>query len=68
MFVTKEERERRLKPEFTDLVRERGLQLPSSEEINWSGRGQHVEFGIAQEVPLKELNAIGYGGSAMVDR
>lgn len=30
MFRMKEERERRLKPEFADLVRERGLQLPLS--------------------------------------
>ena len=67
MFATKEEKERRLKPEFLDLVRERGLQLPLSEEINWSGRGQHVEFKIAQEIPLRELNAIGHGGSAIVD-
>ena len=67
MFITKEERKSQLRPEFADLVRERGLQLPFSEEINWSGQGQHVEFRIAQQVPLKELNAIGHGGSAMVD-
>lgn len=37
------------------------------EELDWSGQGQHVEFGVAQPVPLKPLNALGHGGLALVD-
>lgn len=67
MFVANEEKEHRVKPDFKDLIRERGLQPSLSEEINWSGQGQHVQFGVAQNIPLKELAAIGHGGSALVD-
>jgi len=67
MFGAREEKELRVKPGFKDLIREGGLQPSLSEEINWSGQGQHVQFGVAQNIPLKELNAIGHGGSALVD-
>jgi serine/threonine protein kinase len=64
---TKEQGDHRLQKPYSDIVADRGLLLPQSKELDWSGRGQHVEFGIKEDVPLKPLAAIGYGGSALVD-
>jgi serine/threonine protein kinase len=52
---------------FGRLLQERGLLLPPTEQLDWSGRGQHVEFRANELIPLKPLAAVGHGGSAMVD-
>ncbi|KAG4437818.1 hypothetical protein IFR05_006705 [Cadophora sp. M221] len=52
---------------FGRLLQERGLVLPPKEQLDWSGRGQHAEYQIIEDIPLKPLAAIGYGGSALVD-
>lgn len=52
---------------FGRLLQERGLILPTKEQLDWSGRGQHAEYQIIEDIPLKPLAAIGYGGSALVD-
>lgn len=67
LFSHAEDDGNRRKPRYADIIRDRGLQLSASEELNWSGQGQHVEFRMTQDIPLKPLTAIGHGGSAMVD-
>jgi serine/threonine protein kinase len=66
LFVRPDGRQRKDTP-YTKLLQERGLILPPTEELDWSGKGQHVEFQLNEEIPLKPLNAIGHGGSAIVD-
>jgi serine/threonine protein kinase len=55
------------KSTYSTLLRDKGLLLPPSEQLDWSGKGQHVEFALGEEIPLKPLAAIGHGGSAIVD-
>jgi hypothetical protein len=45
---------------YLKLLRERELLLPPSEQLDWSGRGQHVEFKTNEEIPLNPLTAIGH--------
>jgi hypothetical protein len=53
---------------YTVALRERQLILLSSKELNWSGRGQHVEFKKSEKLPFKvRPSAIGHGCSAVVD-
>ncbi len=65
MFKTKEEHSEQ--PVSAAILRERDLILSPLEELNWSDKGEHVEFGINEIVPLKPLDAIGHCGSALVD-
>lgn len=53
--------------EYMKILREMDLLLGPAEELNWSGKGQHVEFSRTEEIPLVPLVAIGHGGSALVD-
>lgn len=39
----------------------------ADEEINWSGKGQHVEFLTENEIPLVPERVLGYSSSALVD-
>jgi serine/threonine protein kinase len=57
----------KLDSSYTRLLREKELLLPLIEQVDWSGRGQHVEFHPNEDIPLKPLTAIGHGGSAIVD-
>ncbi|KAF2654851.1 kinase-like protein [Lophiostoma macrostomum CBS 122681] len=36
-------------------------------EINWSGRGQHVDFGINEIIPLETERTIGHSATALVE-
>lgn len=53
--------------DYMKILREMNLLLGPIEELNWSGKGQHVEFLPMEEIPLVPLAAIGHGGSAIVD-
>ncbi len=52
---------------YATLVHEKGLLLSKDAELNWSGKGQHVEFGKGDEVPLVLLSVIGHTASAVVE-
>lgn len=52
---------------YMKVLRDKTLLLDPNEELNWSGKGQHVKFSNSEEIPLKPLVAIGHGGSALVD-
>ncbi|KAI9719763.1 MAG: hypothetical protein M1812_003251 [Candelaria pacifica] len=54
--------------EYQRLVREKGLLLPPSDELNWSNKGQHVEFGLEDMLPLEIRPAIGHSATALVDQ
>jgi len=54
--------------EYLHAVKARGLLLPSNEEVNWSGRGQHVEYERGEEVPLQVISRIGMSLKAVVDK
>jgi hypothetical protein len=57
----------KLDSSYTRLLREKELLLPLIKQVDWSGRGQHVEFHPNEDIPLKPLTATGHGGSAIVD-
>jgi serine/threonine protein kinase len=42
--------------------------LPSKNEPNWSGKGQHVEFSHEENVPLDYITHLGSSASAVVDK
>lgn len=54
--------------EYQRLVRQLGLLLPPDDELNWSGRGQHVEFSKEDSLPLLIMPAIGHSATALVDQ
>ncbi|KAH8728996.1 kinase-like domain-containing protein [Phaeosphaeriaceae sp. PMI808] len=53
------------------FLNERGILLGSREELNWSGKGQHVEYhpeAREDAIPLKSEKILGYGQTAVIDR
>jgi ankyrin repeat protein len=48
-------------------LREKQLILSPAEELNWSGRGQHVEFEESEKLPLEVKSIIDHGATAVVD-
>jgi hypothetical protein len=67
LFASKEEESRRLNSSYPDLVRNRGLLLSAMEELDRSGKGQHVEFSVSKSIPLIALTMLSRGGVALVD-
>ena len=54
--------------EFRRLLASKNLITSADQELNWSGRGQHVEFVEGDEVPLRNLGIIGTSIMARVDK
>lgn len=52
---------------YERLIRGRGLVLPPEREINWSGKGQHVEFSRGEAIPITAISMIGQSSSATVE-
>lgn len=52
---------------FMQAVHEKQLILPQNQELNWSGKGQHVEFEKWEKLPLEAKYVIDHGGTAVVD-
>lgn len=54
---------------WNKYLRLKGLIPDPFEEMDWSGRGQHVEFEAteAAEIPLKTERALGYSANALVE-
>jgi serine/threonine protein kinase len=50
-------------------LHERGILLDWKDELNWSGRGQHVEYEAEEEseIPLQMKKVLGYSASAIVE-
>jgi hypothetical protein len=55
--------------EWIEYLGSRGLILSPAEELDWSGRGQHVEYAPAEEtqIPLKAEKVIGHSNTALVE-
>ena len=58
--------------EYQTLLQDSGLLLSVEHELNWSGRqpskGQHVEFEIADDIPLEEICLLGCGAYGSVHK
>jgi tRNA A-37 threonylcarbamoyl transferase component Bud32 len=50
-------------------LHERGILLDWKDELNWSGRGQHVEYEAEEEseIPLQMKKVLGHSASAIVE-
>ncbi|KAF2443252.1 kinase-like protein [Karstenula rhodostoma CBS 690.94] len=55
--------------EWLEHLRERGVLLDTEHELNWSGRGQHIEYEAseADQIPLQVEKVLGYSGTALVE-
>ena len=54
--------------EYTRLLLEKSLIRTPEEELDWSGRGQHVEFKPSEEPPLTVLGPLGASMTARIDK
>lgn len=54
--------------EYETLLEIKGLILPQHLELNWSGRGQHVQFLDTDDIPLEKIAHIDSSNSAAVDK
>jgi hypothetical protein len=52
---------------WMSTLHDRGLLQPPETELNWSGRGQHVEFSRIEEVPLVTKAILGHSNTAVVE-
>ncbi|KAF2105344.1 kinase-like domain-containing protein [Lophiotrema nucula] len=66
--VAKKRRQHPLYTEYQKVLAEQGLIPTTENEVNWSGKGQHVEYATDEEVPLKVLSHLGASISATVDK
>jgi hypothetical protein len=48
-------------------LRDRGLLEPEETEVNWSGKGQHVQFQGVEDVPLITKSILGHSNTAVVE-
>jgi serine/threonine protein kinase len=55
--------------EWLDYLRNRGILLDPMDELDWSGKGQHVEYGPEDErdIPLTSEKILGHSRTAIVD-
>jgi serine/threonine protein kinase len=53
---------------YLKALQDKNLILGSEIELNWSGKGQHVEFPAGVTVPLEHIDNLGSSASAIVDR
>ena len=54
--------------EYYKLLHSKGLILPRTQELDWSGRGQHVEYPRNEHPPLQFLSHIGASQFSVVER
>lgn len=54
---------------WLEHLESKGILLAPDDELNWSGRGQHVEYKPAEErkIPLKPERFLGHSASAIVE-
>jgi hypothetical protein len=53
--------------EYGQLLRQKDLLSAKELEINWSGKGQHVEYQTEEELPLKVVRTLGYSATALIE-
>jgi serine/threonine protein kinase len=55
--------------EWLKHLHQRGILLEPEHELNWSGRGQHVEYGLHEKpyIPLQLKSTLGHGATAVVE-
>jgi hypothetical protein len=55
--------------EWLKHLHQRGILLEPKDELNWSGRGQHIEYGPEEEpnIPLQMKSSLGHGTTAVVE-
>lgn len=55
--------------EWLKHLHEHGILLKPKDELDWSGRGQHVEYKVSDEVniPLQAKKVLGYSATAIVE-
>jgi tRNA A-37 threonylcarbamoyl transferase component Bud32 len=55
--------------EWLEHLHDRGILLDPKDELNWSGRGQHVEYDAKEEIdiPLAVKKVLGYSATAIVE-
>jgi serine/threonine protein kinase len=55
--------------EWLAYLRTRGILLDPAEELDWSGKGQHVEYAAEEEqnIPLKSEKILGHSQTAIVE-
>jgi serine/threonine protein kinase len=56
--------------QWLQLLQAHNLILDPKEALDWSGRGQHVEYSLQEQesIPLVSKGHLGYGASGIVDR
>jgi hypothetical protein len=54
--------------EWLKHLHDRGILLDPKDELDWSGRGQHVEYAADEEtnIPLQKKEVLGYSATALV--
>ena len=54
---------------WLEHLNERGILLGPMDELNWSGRGQHIEYDAEEEsqMPLEPKKVLGYSATAVVE-
>jgi hypothetical protein len=55
--------------EWLQHLHDRGILLDPKDELNWSGRGQHIEYDAKEEIdiPLAVKKVLGYSATAIVE-
>lgn len=53
--------------EWLDYLRSRGLIADPRDELDWSGRGQHIEYESTDFIPLIVEKTLGYSNTAIVE-
>ncbi|KAJ4291886.1 hypothetical protein N0V90_009783 [Kalmusia sp. IMI 367209] len=55
--------------DWLEYLRVRGILLDPKDELDWSGRGQHIEFAAneANEIPVQSEKILGHSATALVE-
>lgn len=56
----------RLRAKYLTSLQGADLLLPVEDEVNWSGKGQHVVFDRHEDIPLRAISRIGGGSTGEV--
>lgn len=56
----------RLREKYLISLQEANLLPTSEEEVNWSGKGQHIVFDRHEDIPLRTISSIGSGSTGDV--
>ncbi|RYN26984.1 hypothetical protein AA0113_g7318 [Alternaria arborescens] len=57
-----------LHEDYYSSLHKKNIIRPFDEELNWSGKGQHVTFSATDPIPLSHISHLGSSNSANVDK